>query len=67
MLKLLEIPVENTLISFWLQFAVSCAGQSYLSRLWLPAGERSMWRAKEVQGIGQNAILDPTVYCLTVI
>lgn len=58
--KLLQINVKNTFISFWLQFAVSCTDVGCLQ-------VNGPWREQKVHGIGQNAILDPIVYCLTVI
>ena len=41
--------------------------QSWLSGLWLHAGKQSMWRAKEAERIGRNAISEPIGYCLTMV
>lgn len=45
----------------------SSIDQSHLSKLWLPAGKKSLCRAKEAKYIGWNAISEPISYHLTMI
>lgn len=46
------------------EIALACSSSLSFGRLWLDAGKQSIWRAREAEHIGQNAILQPRGYRL---